>query len=132
MKREDFQGRRYHRRADVPLAGGGDRLSALVSRFQFSPEDLTDKRISGLLQKKASLDEEVTALLASGVREARVARTASLLGFSDFEMDHSRGAIGNLIKSILEASACLRAWTPKPKPQPIQNAETPCLTKQQA
>ena len=130
-KRVAFEGRRHGRA--VPLAGGGDRLSALVSRFQFSPEDLTDKRISGLLQKKAKLDEEITPLLASGAREARVARTAKFLAFSPFELDHSR-AIGNLIKSIIESSACIQTWKPKesnPKPNHENVERTECLTKPQ-
>ena len=108
-----------------------DRLAALVCRFQFSAHDLSDKRIDRLLRQKAKLDAEVSRLVVSGgAREARVARTGKLLGFSAPELNHCR-AIGNLIRSIIEASECIRTWTPKEsKPQPTKVETTECPTKQ--
>jgi hypothetical protein len=86
-------------------------LAGLISRFGLTERDLQDKRISGLVHRKLALDDEISQLIASGAREARIQRMAKLLRFTDEELarDHK---ISWLIQSVFDARQCLATLKP--------------------
>lgn len=88
-------------------------LTDLARRFQLTAEDVLDPRIDSLLRRKAALDEEVRKLLATGAREARILRTAKLLGFTEQEVAGDHNKIAWMIKSILDSRQLLATLKPK-------------------
>ena len=100
-------------------------LNDLAYRFGFRDDWQADKRIAALLRHKNDLDNQIMQLHASGAREraqereeARITRTACLLGFTKDEAT-KHGPLRSVIKGVYDAKRLLQKICP-----PEQEANT--------
>jgi uncharacterized protein YdcH (DUF465 family) len=87
-------------------------LDDLARRLGLTETERSDTRIAGLLRAKLKLDDEISALVASGAREQRFHKMGKLLGFSDLELA-SNPKLYHLIQGLLNAR--LQASILRPK-----------------